>query len=270
MARPAPYLALKLVFASLLIAAACWVLWTTPDWYKSQARFNLVFSKILPISPSPAQDLAELGLSQTDLPYIRQHAFLATSPAADPAWLEAFSHRGGYGQVVMFCLRHPARTLAVLRMDLESEAWPRRPLGFSNFRREDGQPPAAQTTRFGWWSAWRAQVVRWWPEHLVVWYALVLVCGPIWAWRAPAGLVRAAAWTAVFAAVLGLSEYLLTSLTDAAETQRHLLMFHWFTDVTLLLAVTFGLSKTRAALPTSAAPAATLPDTPHPRGDSRP
>ncbi|MGH9647166.1 MAG: hypothetical protein ACRD4E_10150 [Bryobacteraceae bacterium] len=264
------YRALKLIFASLLIAGASWVLWKTPDWYKSQCRFNLVFAKILPNSLSPAQDLAELGLSQTDLPYIGQTAFFATSPALDPAWLEAFSHRGGYAQVAMFWLRHPARTLAILRMDLESEVWPRRPLGFSNFRREDGRPAAAQTTRFGSWSAWRTQVVRWWPEHLVVWYALVLLCGPILAWRASAGLGQAAAWTAVFAAVLGLIEYLLTSVADAAETQRHLLIFHWFTDITLLLAVTFAASKTRSALATSAARAATLPGTPHPRGDSRP
>ena len=150
-------------------------------------------------------------------------------------------------------------------MDLEREVWPRRPLIFSNFRREDGWPPVAQTTRFGLWSAVRTQVVLWWPEHLVVWYALVLFGGPIIAGRTPAGFRRATAWTAVFAAVLGLAEFLFASLTDAAETHRHLLMFHWFTDVTLLLVVTFAASSERWI---NAARAATLPDTPRLRGDS--
>src|SRR6185312_8452482 len=126
---------------------------------------------------------------------------------------------------------------------LDTEAWQRRPRAFSNFRREDGRPPSAQTARFGSWSAWRTQVVLWWPEHLVVWYALVLLFGPIVAWRAPPGLSRAAAWTTVFAVILGIIEYLLASLADGAETHRHLLVFHLFTDVSLLLVVTFAVSN---------------------------
>jgi hypothetical protein len=235
--------ALKIALLTSLIAGSCWVLIETPYWYKAQSRFNLIFYKLLPISPSPARDLSELGLSQTDLPYIGQHAFLPSSPAFDRAWLEAFSHRGGHWKLAMFWLHHPLRALAILRLDLEKEAWQRRPLAFSNFQPESGRPPAAQTARFGSWSALRTRAVLSWPEHLVVWYALVLLGGPILALRAPPGFRRAIAWTLVLAGTLGLTEFLLTSLVDGRETDRHLLLFHLFTDVTLLLALTFLVSN---------------------------
>lgn len=238
---------LKIALASTLIAGSCWVLLETPHWYKSEARFNLIFSKILPIAPSPARDLSELGLSQADLPYVGLNAFLPPSPAADPAWLEAFSHRGGYGKVAMFWIRHPVRTLANLRRDLKNEAGQRRLPGFSNFQPEAGRPAGALTSRFGSWSALRTRLVLWWPEHLAVWYALVLLFGTILAVRAPAGFRRAIAWTAVLAAILGLNEFLLSSLADAIETSRHLLLFHFFTDVTMLLALTFAVANEKSA-----------------------
>jgi len=37
-----------------LLGATAWIVAVTPAWYKSQARFNLVFSKIAKNSPSPA------------------------------------------------------------------------------------------------------------------------------------------------------------------------------------------------------------------------
>jgi hypothetical protein len=51
----------------------------------------------------------------------------------------------------------------------------------------------------------------------------------------------------VLAAILGLTEFLLSSLADAIETSRHLLLFHLFTDLTLFLALIFTASKERGA-----------------------
>ena len=235
------------VLGATLIAGGGWVLSQTPYWYRAQARFNLTFVRILPNSPTPARDLSELGLSQTDLPYSGMHAYRDDSPASNPAWLEAFSHRGGYGRVMMFWIRHPIRMLANVRRDLETEAWQRRPAGFSNFQPDSGRPPRAQASRFGSWSALRTKLVLWWPEHLVVWYALILLAGPIFASRLSAGFPQAIVWTAVLAATLGLTEFLLSSLADAIETSRHLLLFHLFTDLTLFLALIFTASKERGA-----------------------
>jgi hypothetical protein len=184
----------------------------------------------------------ELGLSQSDLPYIGQHAFLPYSPAFDPAWLLAFSQRGSYGKVAAFWLRHPWRAIATLDQDLEREAWKRRPVEFSNFQPEAGRPAAAQTQAFGSWSALDTWLSRIWPMHTAIWYGLVLVFGPLLARRSRSGFASALAWTLVFAAVLGMGEFAIASLTDARETDRHLLLFHLFTDFTIFLALVGVLS----------------------------
>jgi hypothetical protein len=234
--------ALAVGLTVILIGGTCWVFVETPYWYKAENRFTLVFYKLLPASGTPSRDVEELGLSQSDLPYIGQHAFLPYSPAFDPAWLLAFSQRGSYGNVAAFWLRHPWRAIAILHQDLQREAWKRRPMEFSNYQPEAGRPAAAQTAAFGSWSALDTWLSRIWPMHTAIWYGLVLVCGPLLALRSQSGSGRAVAWTLIFAAVLGLGEFSIASLTDARETDRHLLLFHLFTDFTIFLALVYALS----------------------------
>jgi hypothetical protein len=239
---------LTVALAMTLIAGACWVFVETPYWYKAENRFTVVFSKLLPASTTPARDVEELGLSQSDLPYIGQHAFLPYSPAFDPNWLRAFSERGSYGKLAVFWLRHPWRTVATLRQDLEREAWQRRPATFSNFQPEAGRPAGAQTEAFGSWSALQSRLSRSWPLHTVAWYGLALLFGPYLARRCGPGFQSATAWTLVFAATLGLGEFCIASLTDARETDRHLLLFHLFTDFTMFLALVYALGRSTRSI----------------------
>ena len=41
-------------------------------------------------------------------------------------------------------------------------------------------------------------------------------------------------------ALLAIAEFLTVSLTDACETDRHLTMFHMFTDMTMFLGLVLG------------------------------
>ncbi len=211
---------LKGAVALALLAGASWVLLDAPTWYRAQSRFTLIFAKLLPASPTPAQDVAELGLEQSDLPLIGQHAFLPYSPAFNPVWLDAFAHRSSFSRILIFWMRHPWRTLGILHSDLSQEAWKRRPLEFSNFQPQAGQPEGARTNRWSSWSAITTGLSRWWPTLVCFWYALVLLFGP-----------PAARWIAL----LGIGEFLIASLADARETDRHLLLFHFFTDFTIFL-----------------------------------
>jgi hypothetical protein len=228
-----------------MLAASAWVLLEIPNWYKAQARFTLVFSKILTASATPISDVRELGLSESDLPLIGQHAFLPYSPAFDPVWLEAFSRRCTYGRIASFFLRHPLRTLGALRGVLYDEAWRRRPVELSNFQPQAGMPPCALTARFGSWSALVAPISRDWPMSVVLWYVMV----PVFGWR-PAlseqsGLRRAVVRVALLAISLGLGEFLIASLSDARETDRHLLLFHLFTDSSIFLALVYFMAGAR-------------------------
>ena len=174
---------LTVAFGLALIAGSGWVFLEIPYWYQAQARFNFVFARLLPASPSPSSDLSELGLSQSDLPLIGQHAFLPYSPAFDPVWLKAFAHRGGLGRQAIFFLRHPLRTGRILYLVLEKEAWQRRPAEFSNYQPEPGRPPGMQTPHFGSWSALSTRLLKQWPLHLALWYVAALLIGPILAMK---------------------------------------------------------------------------------------
>jgi hypothetical protein len=261
----------------VMLAVSTWVVFGMPNLNKAQPRFTLVFSKVLTASVTRISDVRELGLSESDLPLIGQHAFLPYSPAFDPVWLEAFSRRCTYGRVALFWLRHPLRTLATLKGDLYDEAWQRRPFELSNFQPEAGEPPGARTARFGSWSALAARISRAWPMSLVVWYVMV----PVFGWRLAfseahrppgaasndvatrrtsprlaspsctsyseeSGLRRAVARVALLAISLGLVEFLIASLADALETDRHLLLFHLFTDSSIFFALVYFMAGARS------------------------
>lgn len=239
-ARPRPR-ALLAASSAAIAAGALWVILESPPWYQSQPRFNVVFSKILVLSPSPTKDVPELGLSPTDLPLIGQHAFLPYSPAFDPVWLDAFAHRCTYGKVALFFFRHPWRTLIVLRADLDREAWRRRPLEFSNFQPESGKPPGSLSDRFASWSSLNQLVWRAWPSGVVAWFAVVLIFGLSRKRWSGDTFGAAAVRAALLAVVLGVGEFLISSLVDARETDRHMLLFHLFADCTIFLALVYFL-----------------------------
>lgn len=238
----------RLVGAALLVATA-WILVSTPEWYKSQARFNLVFSRITKDSPSPARDLAELGLNPADASYIGLNSYVAGGPMENQVWVEQFGNRCTYGRVLRFYLRHPSRALAILRADLEEQAWQRRVPGLSNFERHSGRPEGAMAVSLGSWSALSTWVSRKWPALNAVWLMLLPPAAFLLAFNS--ALRRALAWTILALSVVASGEFVLASLADAVETPRHLLMFHMYSDASLFLGLAFAANLLEVACPVS-------------------
>jgi hypothetical protein len=229
--------------AAMILAGDVWILAATPTWLRNQARFNLIFWRLLPSSANPSQDAAELGLEPEDLRYVGLHSFLPKNPTLDPAWMLAFTGRAGYSKILQFYLRHPARTMGFLWHDLKEEASQPRAFNLSNYRRQDGYPPGAKSSRFASWSSLRSRLLTGWPWHMVLWYALVLCAAPFLARRERSSFRRAVLWATVFAAATGLAEFFVASLADALETFRHLLLFHLFTDFVVFLAFVYCLDR---------------------------
>jgi len=233
------------------IAGSVWILAAMPDWYRGQSRFDLIFFYITKNSQTPAQDLRELGLDDGYLRYVGMHAFVGGTPMAERTFVTTFCARNTFPRILGFYLRHPGVAAGKLWSDLRDEAWQRRPGNLSNFRRGRGYPPGARTARLGSWSALRSALFRWWPAHIVVWYAMALVGFPLLARRAQAGWRRPLGWMICAIALAGATEFGVASLGDAVETDRHLLIFHLLTDVTMFLALVFAAP--RAATETGAA-----------------
>jgi hypothetical protein len=234
---------------AVILAGSIWTLARMPDWYGGQSRFDLIFFHIAPRSPSPARDLRELGLSDSDLRYAGMHAFMQGTPMADPSFARQFSKRSSYARILVYYLRHPGIPAGKLWADLCQMAPQRRPQNLSNFQRAEGMPPGAQTRRLGSWSAFRSELLRRWPWHMVIWYAFALAGFPLLAMRRGRGSQEPLAWVICAIAAAGLGEFLVASLADAVETDRHLLLFHLFTDATMFLALVWAapLADMRAA-----------------------
>ena len=230
------------VAAAAILAGGARAVVKTPVWYPNMSRFSVIFYKLLPGSATLARDAAELGLAADDLKYVGSHAFLPGSPAGERAWIQDFSHRGSYGTLFRFYLRHPARTLRILWSDLSRVAWQNRPMNLSNFRRADGHPPWAHTPRMASWSTLRSRAFVAWPGHMILWYALALIGGPVVAWRSGSRSRQTTlVWAIFLGALLGVTEFGVASLGDALETERHLLLFQLFTDFTVFFAVCLTL-----------------------------
>jgi hypothetical protein len=240
-----------ILVGAALLAATAWILGSTTASYKAQPLFNLVFYKIARNSPSPARDLAELGLGPADARYIGMHSYVRGGPMEGERWVRSFGLRCTYGHVLKFYLRHPLRALALLRADLLEQAWQRRVPGLSNFARQAGRPEGAMAASLGSWSALRTWSARKWPFLIVVWLILLPPAAVWFTVRDASCWRRALAWTLLGVSLAALGEFAGASLADALETPRHLLMFHVFTDVSMFLGLAFATSVLEAACPAS-------------------
>jgi hypothetical protein len=236
-----PYRVASITFGIVLMAASLVELRTTPEWMKGMTLFDVVFNKITRQSPEPRQDLRFLGLPDSYISYVGQHAYLHDSPAQNMTWSKDFYRQVGYSRVLQFYLRHPNRTLGMMHSDLRQWAVQMRP-GIGNFCIGDGHPPRSKTDHFAYWSNFRSWLFRLWPEHIVFWY-VIFTCGAVVALMKGTSLFhRRVSVLALGVASLGLCEFGVATLADAAETNRHLFLFHVVTDITICFSVTAILS----------------------------
>jgi hypothetical protein len=71
---------------------------------------------------------------------------------------------------------------------------------------------------------------------VIIWYVLVAVASAVLVLRSRSCFVRKIAVIALALAVMGAMEFCLASLLDAEQADRHLILFHEITDITIWLA----------------------------------
>jgi len=228
--------------AVAISAAAALTVVMTPEDYKAEPLYNLIFYNLLPASKTPAPAIDELGLPYADLQYAGTYAYSPGSPVTTPAWREDFIREVSYGNLLRYYLHHPSVPLQLVGHSLQYFAPAMRPGNIANYRREDGFPPDTLAQRFDWWSHQRAWFMWVFPAQLAILFGLMgtgaLVCTvrPVWAARWPL-------YPAVLALVAsGTVEFLFSVLLDAAETARHLFLFHVVTELLIICAMAAVLS----------------------------
>lgn len=222
--------------AAAILLAAVVSFRMMPDSEKEDNQFHVIFMSVLRDSPTPSDDLRELGLGPE---YLRYVGYWPLHPGEDlmqnADFRKAFTSRTSFERIALFHLRHPVRTLAIIYRAIRQKADARRALG--NYERSRGLPAATQTKSFGWWSAFRSALFRVAPWHIVVWYAGILGAGVWLGMRRSSGI----GWFVVLLAAMGLVEVAVSALGDVGETERHFFLFHAITDFTMLVAVFWAL-----------------------------
>jgi hypothetical protein len=217
--------------AGMVLAAGLYILGTTDPAYRGQAMFNVVFYRLAP----RGVDVTKLGVAPGELQYRGMHSYISGAPTADRTWTEGFYRRTGFARLVGWYARHPASTLGFLWETLSVGGPEMRPNNLSNYRIEDGRPPGTQTQRFAMWSNFRGELLRRWPWHIVVWYALFAGCCVANGSRT--------AWVGLGVATLAIGEFAAASLGDCLDASRHLFLFHAATDLTVCFAAGWLIQK---------------------------
>jgi hypothetical protein len=216
--------------------AAMAIIRNTPEDYKAEPLYSLVFFRLLPNLPNRVDALSQLGLPAADLAYSGTHAYSKDAPVMNKEWRFAFISQLTYLGLGTFYLRNPKVLFQLIGRGLREDVFYIRPPNIGNYERDDGFPPATLARRFDLWSGLRSWLLRVFPAHVVAFY-LVMGIGSLlccfrrtWSTRWPLYPV------VLVLAVSGSVEYLFPVLLDGTETARHLFFFHVITELLVVCA----------------------------------
>jgi hypothetical protein len=224
------------ISAVAILSAGVLTIAMTPEDYKAEPLYSLIFYILVPTSQDRAAALTELGLPAEDLKLAGTHAYSPSSPVTTSTFRDEFIRQVSYGDLAMYYLHHPLVPLRLLGHGLTDFAPAMRPANIANYQREDGFPPGTLAHRFAVWSYLRAWSMFIFPAQMVIFYgimgtgALLCIGRASWAARWPLYPL------VLVLAISGAVEFVFGVLLDATETARHLFFFHVITEILIVCA----------------------------------
>ncbi|MEP6995485.1 MAG: hypothetical protein ABI968_13250 [Acidobacteriota bacterium] len=219
------------VVLSVALCALAWRYYRSADrsigWV---TRYDMLFREILPNSPDPGRDLAELGLDPSLARFAGVNAWVPESPSRNPSVL-AFVKRSG-PTVQLFLLRHPKRLLSLLARTARV-SYALRPHELGNFAKETGAA-RFQKAR-GIWSGLRIHLSGF-PWLLVLLGGTLAAAGATYRRASTRG--RRVREGLSLLVVIAVNTFLGSTIGDSQEI-RHLYTFHALCDLILVADVTW-------------------------------
>ena len=239
--------------AALLCAFSLWYFRQTPPLIAEVARYHKVFMELLPNSPDPAGDLADLGLDPAWVSAAGKIAYAPTSPYADPAFRAAFLERFSYARLVRFYLTHPQRLASTISRGGAQALRLRHPR-FGNLEHREGVAPGAKARSFAAWSDARMRL----PGHPLAWLV------PFFALNAAVALATRRRATAegrraregiVLLVAMATAAFLVCVLANAhGDLPRHFYVFHALCDLLVAADAVWIVQALTARRPSAGAP----------------
>jgi hypothetical protein len=223
-----------------LLLAPIAISWSTPKWIMKHYLYNAVFYELLQNSPTPREDLQQLGLNPDLEKYRGTNIFSSGIPVEDPEFEAAFFDRIGTARLGLFYLRHPGRLAGVAQRAAQS-AFSQRPSYLGNFEKSCGLAPRAQSQAFQLWSKLRESAA---PRSL--WFVAVFFAGSASAALAVFLKTSSRQLKAVMVLQLALVAMALEQLlvAEAAcgqyELTKHLFLFNLLFDLCLCANLILG------------------------------
>jgi hypothetical protein len=239
---------LVLVAALLLCVVALAYSRSTPRLLRRIYLFNAVFRVLLPNSPDPRGDLAQLGLSPDLVRLVGVSGFSPQAPVEDESFQRVFG-KVSYRTLAEFYAVHPARAWRALERGA-SQAFEMRQLGLGNFARESGKPARSLSRSFSAWSRAKAQLVprRLW--FVIAYLFLNLIAAVHLRWKGSTRALSAAGEIWIALVLLAAFQFAVASVMTGAESRRSFFLFNAVFDLTaaaLCLRVTQLLRAVRKA-----------------------
>ena len=235
-----------LASAAIVLVASAGSLAVVPKGYASGTTFNVIFARLLPTSPDPVRVLAAFDLPPEAAVFAGEYVYTATNPYRDPAWRARYEGSLTAQRLALFYLRNPAAASHSLWRDLTGSAKMRLVVYYRHKGRRQPNVPARPLLG---WSDLRSSLLRAVPWHLPLFYAIVLASACVVLIRGKERWQQSGAALCLAIGGAAVTEFVITSLFDALETERHLFVFHVLTEVLVLhaaLAVAWVLTRRRA------------------------
>jgi hypothetical protein len=126
---------------------------SNPTFSYKTTYYMAVFTELLKYSPTPSQDLNELGVSTNLAQYRGTTPFEPSVPRDSPEFRNFFDQMS-FGKIGIFYLHHPGRLHESLNRTAEL-ALLARPIMLGNFEKSAGLPPYERSRAFSDWSYWK-------------------------------------------------------------------------------------------------------------------
>lgn len=130
----------------------------TPDWMKKMNNYNTVFYGVLKDSPSPEQDLIDMGIDMKYSSLKDSSPFSQIANYRGDEITKEVYEKASHADVLLFYLTHPERFIEKLILAAENSV-PLKPSYLNNFEKDEHIDSLSFTNRFSLWESLRKQAV---------------------------------------------------------------------------------------------------------------
>ncbi|OGX61323.1 MAG: hypothetical protein A2189_01975 [Paenibacillus sp. RIFOXYA1_FULL_44_5] len=212
------------------------ILLSTPQDLRVINTYQTVFYGVLKNSPSPEQDLQQLGVNP-DLAVLAGTNYFTKKTAISPdspQLIKPFYSRITYSKIAWFYIQHPYRFLLKLQATAQHAA-DIRPLYLGNYVKSEHLPYGSVAHFSSLWSSMKKSIL---PHRLVFYFIFFMVyfagAGAVWR-SSPDSRRKIEASVYVLWGAAAILTFVIPVLGDGeADLSKHLFLFNVFFDLMLL------------------------------------